>query len=407
MTRHIVRGVAVLTLLASAALAQIDTGSIVGTVRDASGAAVPKATVTATNPATNITLTTTTNSVGEYQFNALHTGDYNVKAVASGFSAQVFPNVHIDVQSRPSVDFTLQVGNVNQTIEVQSTAPLLDTQTATLGGVVSSRQIEDLPLNGRRYADLALLEPGIQKNLTNPNNTAPDRFSSNGNLETQNYFSLDGVDNNSGSTNLQEGSVQTVQPPPDALQEFRVQTRTYSAEFGTSAGAVINASIKSGSNAFHGDLWEFLRNNDLDANSFFNNLRRSSARPFQPEPVWRNVRRPDYQRQDLLFRRCAGIPQPQGHDHAVHGSDAADENRQLHGAEEHAAQLFGTGAGGLHFGKRDCAILSRSYGAEAAEPVSRSEHSVRRWRRKESPGSWTRRAELPVRVFGAERYVLL
>ncbi len=194
------------------------------------------------------------------------------KRLASGFTAQVFPNIHIDVQSRPSVDFTLQVGNVNQTVEVQSTAPLLDTQTATLGGVVNSRQIEDLPLNGRRYADLALLEPGIQKNLTNANNTAPDRFSSNGNLETQNYFSLDGVDNNSGSTNLQEGSVQTVQPPPDALQEFRVQTRTYSAEFGTSAGAVINASIKSGTNGFHGDVWEFLRNSDLDSNTFFNNL---------------------------------------------------------------------------------------------------------------------------------------
>jgi hypothetical protein len=100
---------------------------------------------------------------------------------------------------------------------------------------------------------------------------APDRFSSNGNLETQNYFSLDGVDNNSGSTNLQEGSTQTVQPPPDALQEFRVQTRTYSAEFGTSAGAVINASIKSGSNGFHGDVWEFVRNNKFDSNTFFNN----------------------------------------------------------------------------------------------------------------------------------------
>ena len=268
-----VRRIAVLAVLcAGASLAQIDTGSIVGTVRDPSGAAVPKATITAINTATNVALTTTSNSVGEYQFSALQPGDYSVKAVASGFSAQVFPNIHIDVQSRPSVDFTLQVGNINQTVEVAAVSPLLDTQTATLGGVVNARQIQDLPLNGRRYADLALLEPGIQKNLTNPNNTAPDRFSSNGNLETQNYFSLDGVDNNSGSTNLQEGSVQTVQPPPDALQEFRVQTRTYSAEFGTSAGAVINASIKSGTNGFHGDLWEFLRNSDLDANTFFNNL---------------------------------------------------------------------------------------------------------------------------------------
>ncbi len=109
------------------------------------------------------------------------------------------------------------------------------------------------------------------RSITRPRTLAADRFNSNGNLDLQNYFSLDGVDNNSGSTNLQEGSVQVVQPPPDALQEFRVQTRTYSAEFGTSAGAVINASIRSGTNQFHGGVFEFLRNDKLDANTFFNN----------------------------------------------------------------------------------------------------------------------------------------
>ncbi len=259
-------------LIAITAVAQIDTGSIIGTVRDSSGAAIPRASVTATNIATNVPLSTATNDAGEYQFSALRAGTYSVRAGSSGFTAQVVSNVEIHVQSRPSIDFTLSVGDVTQTVEVQAVTPLLNTQTTDVGGVVQERQIRDLPLNGRRYADLALLEPGIQKNLTNTNNTAPDRFSSNGNLETQNYFSLDGVDNNSGSTNLQEGSVQTVQPPPDALQEFRVQTRTYSSEFGTSAGAVINASIKSGSNEFHGDVWEFVRNSKFDSNSFFNNL---------------------------------------------------------------------------------------------------------------------------------------
>src|SRR4051794_2562613 len=253
-------------------LAQIDTGSIVGTVRDASGAIVSNATLTATNTATQIVLTTKSNESGQYQFTALRVGTYSVKATVTGFSSQQFPNVQVDVQSRPSIDFNLQVGNVTQTLEVKEQTPILDTETSDVGGVVHQQQIVDLPLNGRRYSDLALLEPGIQRNLTNTNNTAPDRFSSNGNLETQNYFALDGVDNNSGSTNLQEGSVQAVQPPSDALQEFRVQTRTYSSEFGTSAGAVINASIKSGSNGFHGDVWEFLRNSSLDANTFFNNL---------------------------------------------------------------------------------------------------------------------------------------
>lgn len=258
-------------LFTNPAAAQIDTGTIVGTVRDSSGAAIPRASVTLTNAATGLNQSTVTNDAGEYQFIALPPRNYSVKATATGFGAQVQNDIDLHVQSRPSVDFSLKVGQLTDTVEVQASGALLQTQSADVGGVVQEKQIRDLPLNGRRYADLALLEAGIQKNFTNPNNTAPDRFSSNGNLETQNYFSLDGVDNNSGSTNLQEGSVQTVQPPPDALQEFRVQTRTYSAEFGTSAGAVINASLKSGSNALHGDVWEFVRNNRLDSNTYFNN----------------------------------------------------------------------------------------------------------------------------------------
>jgi Carboxypeptidase regulatory-like domain len=259
-------------LLTCLGYSQIDTGAIVGTVRDASGAPIPNATVSATNKATNQVSNSETNGAGEYAFNVLHAGTYSVRASVSGFTTQEFTDVQVDVQSRILRDFGLQVGNVTQTLEVQSTAPLLDTQTADLGGVVNEQQIVDLPLNGRRYSDLALLEAGTFKAPNNlVANAAPDRFSANGNLETQNYFSLDGVSNNSGSTNLQEGSVQMVQPPPDALQEFRLQTRTYSSEFGNSAGAVVNATIKSGTNQFHGDLWEFLRNNHLDANTFFNN----------------------------------------------------------------------------------------------------------------------------------------
>ena len=251
--------------------AQIDTGAIVGTVKDQTGASVPKASIVVTNKATGAVFNTQANNDGQYQVTSLIPGTYSVEARAPGFGAERRDGIEIDVQSRPAVDFDLKVGRSTQVIEVNSANPILQTQTADVGGVVQQQQINDLPLNGRRYSDLALLEPGIQKNLTNTNNTAPDRFSSNGNWETQNYFSLDGIDNNSGSTNLQEGSVQVIQPPPDALEEFRIQTRTYSAEFGTSAGAVVNASIKSGTNQFHGDSWEFLRNSDLDANTYFNN----------------------------------------------------------------------------------------------------------------------------------------
>jgi hypothetical protein len=252
-------------------VAQIDTGSIVGVVKDPSGAAIVGATITLRNEATGVSRVATTNQDGGYQFPALIPGVYAVQASAPGFESAISKNIEIDVQSRPAIDFTLKVGQSKEVIEVSSAGPILQTETADVGGVVQKEQINDLPLNGRRYSDLALLEAGIQRNQVNTNNTAPDRFSSNGNLETQNYFSLDGIDNNSGSTNLQESSVQVIQPPPDALQEFRIQTRTYSSEFGTSAGAVINASIKSGTNQFHGDVWEFLRNSSLDANSYFNN----------------------------------------------------------------------------------------------------------------------------------------
>src|SRR3984893_4149095 len=252
--------------------AQIDTGSVVGIVTDPSGAAIPSATVTLSNEASGVTRSVTTNGDGEYQFAVVLPGTYSVQATAPNFESAVSTHVEIDVQSRPAINFALKVGTSSEVVEVSSVTPVLQTETADIGGVVQSQQINDLPLNGRRYSDLALLEAGIQRNQVNTNNTAPDRFSSNGNLETQNYFSLDGIDNNSGSTNLQESSVQVIQPPPDALQEFRIQTRTYSAEFGTSAGAIVNASIKSGTNQFHGDIWEYLRNSSLDANTYFNNL---------------------------------------------------------------------------------------------------------------------------------------
>jgi hypothetical protein len=283
-------------LLSSSLYAQIDTGSIVGVVKDPSGAVISGATVTLKNSATGVTRVVTTNQDGGYQFAAMTPGVYSVQASSANFESAISNNIEIDVQSRPAIDFTLKVGQSTQVVEVSSATPVLQTETADVGGVVQGEQIVDLPLNGRRYSDLALLEAGIQRNQVNQNNTAPDRFSSNGNLETQNYFSLDGIDNNSGSTNLQESSVQVIQPPPDALQEFRIQTRTYSSEFGTAAGAVVNATIKSGTNSFHGDLWEFLRNSSLDANSYFNNHNGVPRGHFTQNqygatiggPVWKN-----------------------------------------------------------------------------------------------------------------------
>ena len=258
-----------LAVCAWQAFAQIDRGAIVGTVQDASGAVLPKATVTVTNKATGVALTTPANEAGEYQVLALIPGTYSVKVSAPGFETAVREDIVVHVQDRLSLNFTLKVGSASERVVVTEAEPLLQTQTADIGNVIDTGRINDLPLNGRRYADLALLEPGVNKFYA-ANNPAPDRFSANGNLELQNNFLVNGIDNNSWSENLQEFSVQVVQPPPDAIQEFRVQTRTYDSEFGNSAGAVINVAIKSGTNAYHGNLFEFMRNAALNANQWIN-----------------------------------------------------------------------------------------------------------------------------------------
>ena len=201
--------------------AQLDNGSITGQVRDPTGAVIPGAAVTIRNVATGVATALKANSDGNYQALALIPGTYSVEVVAPGFAKQVNSKVEVHVKTRAEIDFDLKTGSTSETVEVTSSTQGLQTQSADVGNVVGTAQINDLPLNARRYADLALLEPGIFKN-PGAANPAPDRFSSNGNLETQNYFALDGVDNNSGSTNLQEGSVQNVQPPPDAIQEFRL-----------------------------------------------------------------------------------------------------------------------------------------------------------------------------------------
>ena len=258
--------VAFLGVSALPAFGQIDRGAIAGRILDASGAVVPRAVVTITNKATGVVVTTSVDAAGEYQVLTLIPGKYSVRASADGFESVLRDDIEVHVQDHLSINFALKVGSVKQEITVTGGEPVLQTESADVGGVVNDEHINDLPLNGRRYADLALLEPGVDK-YYGAANPAPDRFSVNGNRETQNNFLLNGIDNNSFSENLQELSVQVVQPPPDALQEFKIQTRTYSSEFGNSAGAVVNATIKSGTNGYHGDLFEFFRNKVLDANT--------------------------------------------------------------------------------------------------------------------------------------------
>ncbi|HYL34595.1 MAG TPA: TonB-dependent receptor [Bryobacteraceae bacterium] len=266
---------------ATLAPAQIDTGSIVGTVKDSTGAVVSGAKVTITNEGTGVNNTTTTNPVGEYVVPSLKVGTYSVSVEKEGFQKVVHSGIILNVQDRKQVDATLALGAVTQQVSVTGDVPLIQTESAAVGQVVAARTIVDLPLNGRQYDQLALLVPGVTVDTPRQRQRGEGVFDANGNWGTQNNYMLDGVDNNSFSENIQEGSVQVVLPSVDSLSEFKLQTRTYDAEFGRNAGSIINATTKSGTNQIHGDVYEFLRNSDLDANNFFLN------RVGQPIPEFR------------------------------------------------------------------------------------------------------------------------
>lgn len=270
--RQLVRLCSLLLFLTAApAAAQIDTGAIVGTVRDSSGAVLPGVTVTATLEATGVSQTTVTNDAGQFVFPSLRVGLYNVAAELSGFKRGVQQDIQLRVQDRREVTFTLELGALTEVITVSGKSELLQTQSADIGNVVDERQLRELPLLGRRYSELAYLTPGVVQAPAGITSRGEDTFfNANGNFATWNNYTLDGADNNSFSTNLQERSPQVVTPPVDALSEFKVQTRTYSAEFGKAAGAVINASIKGGTNEYRGSAYGFFRDEAFNANTWEN-----------------------------------------------------------------------------------------------------------------------------------------
>jgi hypothetical protein len=275
MKRSETRRLRCLALLALAVAlplqAQLDTASIVGTVKDTSGAVLPGVSVTATQEGTGFTTTASTNSKGEYVFSTLRIGTYTVSAELQNFKRGVRKDVALGIQQRQEVNFALALGALSEEVVVSGESALLQTQTGDMGYAVDHRQLTELPLLGRRYTELALLQTGVVQSGVGIQSRGEDTFfNANGNFATWNNFVLDGGDNNSFSTNLQERTPQVIQPPVDALEEFRIQTRTYSAEFGRSAGAVVNASIKQGSNQFRGTVFGFLRDEAMNANTWVN-----------------------------------------------------------------------------------------------------------------------------------------
>jgi hypothetical protein len=259
----------VLNLLINAASAQT-FGDITGEVKDPSGAVAPNASITATNTATNVSRTTRTNEAGIYSFPALIPGTYQVRVEASGFQPVVRSNIDLQVQQTARIDFTLSVGQTTQTVEVSGAAELLTTESATVGTVIEQKSIVELPLNGRDFLQLVALSPGVTYGFAPPNQSnrrqggsrATENISISGMRGTWNNYTLDGISNTDPNFNLY---IQL--PSVDALQEFKVQSGIYPAEFGREAGQ-INVSTKSGTNDYHGTVYEFLRNSTLDAKPY-------------------------------------------------------------------------------------------------------------------------------------------
>ena len=264
-----------LVLFASPVLYGQATGSISGTVTDSTGGAVAGAQVTVTVPATGFSRSAPTDDRGQYLFPLLNVASFTVRVVMNGFQTAEATDIRLQVDEHRELDFKLVPASVNQTVEVSATAVAVQTSDATLGQVITTQQVSDLPLNGRDFVQLATLTPGVAQE-TNPNsffNGGPSSETSargsyslsvGGSRANSTDWLLDGNDNNE----LTAGGI-AVLPSIDAIQEFKVLTYNYSAEWGTRAGPTVLVTTKSGSNEFHGSLFEFFRNTDLDARSFF------------------------------------------------------------------------------------------------------------------------------------------
>ena len=258
------------------AAGQVSTAEVSGAVTDPTGAVVVGAKVTAVNADTGVSREASSDVAGSYVMTLLPPGNYDVSVEAPGFRKVLQNGVTLQVSQRARIDFTLQVGQVNDTVEVAATAPLLESQSSSLGSVIGERFVNELPLNGRNFVQLAILSPGVNgvgfsvsgtiMSGSRPDDRRPSsEIFSNGNREGANNFLYDGVDNNERLTL----SI-VLRPAVEAVKEFKVQTNLYSADLGRNSGAVVDVVTKSGTNQLHGSAFEFLRNSAMDARSFFN-----------------------------------------------------------------------------------------------------------------------------------------
>lgn len=284
---------------------QIGGGSIVGVVSDQSGGAVPGARVKALNQQTNEEQAVTTNETGYYEFPLLRAGRYRLTVEATGFERVLSADFDLSSGTRPRIDLQLKVGSVSQTVEVKATAPVINTTTTDLGVVMDRTRVEELPLNGRDFHELLSLQAGVENA---PSNSAGARggVSFHGSSALATNMLLDGVDMSFGEVNGSAGldsaggkSVLINTVSVEALEEFKTTGNAFSAEYGRSGGGVLNITTRSGTNRYHGTLFEFFRNDKLDANDFFSNANRLGKPPLRWNQFGGNLGGPI--RKDRLF----------------------------------------------------------------------------------------------------------
>jgi Carboxypeptidase regulatory-like domain len=261
------------------AFGQVDEGAITGSIVDTTGAVIPNALVTLLNTDQGITLETKSGSDGGYKFSPVRAGHYQITVTAKGFATTAQKNITLNVAQTLQVNVSLKLGAASETVEVNAAPPQLQTEEASVGQVIGGQEVNALPLNGRNFTFLAQLGAGMQTPQADTRgNAASGAFSANGLRPAQNNYLLDGIDNNSNAVDFLNGTNFIILPPVDAISEFKVQTADFSAELGRSAGAVLNATIKSGTNSLHGAAWEFFRNDVLDATGWFE---KNTTSPFK------------------------------------------------------------------------------------------------------------------------------
>ncbi len=300
-------------LMATPARAQ-STGAIQGNIVDAQGAVVPGVTVTVKNVATGVERTTVSDAGGDYLTPSLAPGLYRIETRLTGFGDQS-RDIEVEVARTSVVNIRLTVGPVAESVSVVGASPVIETATTSVGQVISQRTVQEIPLNGRHFVDLGLLIPG---SVTPPQNgflTAPLRgqgsfaFNTAGNREDTVNFMINGVNLNDPAQNQI-----TFQPSINTVSEFKVDNSTFSAEYGRNSGAIVNIATRSGANDFHGEVFEFFRDDALDSRNYLQSPA-GAAVAVQAQPVRRQLRRADHQEPDVLLRHLRRPPAAAGHRH--------------------------------------------------------------------------------------------